>query len=71
MTGNRSDQSSSPHTRKETDTMGDETTQNKLPCAVSLDFEELAQGQQCILIRLAGETYTLRKTQSGKLILNK
>jgi hemin uptake protein HemP len=51
--------------------MGDETTQNKLPCAVSLDFEEIAQGQQCILIRLAGETYTLRKTQSGKLILNK
>ena len=51
--------------------MGDETTQNKLSCHVSLDFEELAQGQQCIQIRLAGETYTLRKTQSGKLILNK
>ena len=71
MTGNRSDQSSSSHARKATDAMGDETTQNKLPCAVSLDFEEIAQGQQCILIRLAGETYTLRKTQSGKLILNK
>ena len=71
MTGNRSDQSSFSHARKAEDTMGDETTQNKLPCAVSLDFEELAQGQQCILIRLAGETYTLRKTQSGKLILNK
>ena len=71
MTGNRSDQSSSAHARKAADTMADETTQNKQPCAVSLDFEELAQGQQCILIRLAGETYTLRKTQSGKLILNK
>jgi hemin uptake protein HemP len=71
MTGNRSDQSSAAHARKAADTMRDETTQNKLPCIVSLDFEELAQGQHCILIRLAGETYTLRKTQSGKLILNK
>jgi len=71
MTGNRSDQSLSSHARKAADTMGDETTQSKLSCVVSLDFEELAQGQQCILIRLAGETYTLRKTQSGKLILNK
>ena len=71
MTGSKSDQSSSSHARKAADTMSDETTQSKLSCLVSLDFEELAQGQQCILIRLAGETYTLRKTQSGKLILNK
>lgn len=71
MTGNRSDQSSAAHARKAADTMSDKTAQNKLSCLASLDFEELAQGQQCILIRLAGETYTLRKTQSGKLILNK
>lgn len=71
MTENKSDQSSSSRSRKAADTMSDETTNNKLPCTVSLDFEELAQGHQCIQIRLAGETYTLRKTQSGKLILNK
>ncbi len=35
------------------------------------DFDELSQGSHYLLIRLAGETYTLRKTQSGKLILNK
>ncbi len=35
------------------------------------DFEQLSQGSHYLLIRLAGETYTLRKTQSGKLILNK
>ena len=71
MTGKRSDQSLSSHARKSADSIGDDTTQNKQSCLVSLDFEELAQGQHCILIRLAGETYTLRKTQSGKLILNK
>jgi hemin uptake protein HemP len=71
MTGNGSDQSSSSRSRKATDAIGDELIQHKLPCLVALDFEELAQGQQFILIRLAGETYTLRKTQSGKLILNK
>ncbi len=37
----------------------------------SYDFEQLVQGSHYLLIRLAGETYTLRKTQSGKLILNK
>lgn len=35
------------------------------------EFEDLSRGAQCILIRIAGEVYTLRKTQSGKLILNK
>jgi len=35
------------------------------------DFEALSQGSHYILIRLAGEVYTLRKTQSGKLLLNK
>ena len=35
------------------------------------DFEQLSQGSHYLLIRLAGEIYTLRKTQSGKLILNK
>ena len=71
MTGNGSDQSSSSRIRKAADVNSDEIVQHKLSSLVALDFEELAQGQQCILIRLAGETYTLRKTQSGKLILNK
>lgn len=35
------------------------------------DFEQLSQSNHYLLIRLAGETYTLRKTRSGKLILNK
>lgn len=35
------------------------------------DFDQLSRGNHYLLIRLAGETYTLRKTQSGKLILNK
>lgn len=71
MTGNGSDRSSFSRNRKEADTASEESGLHKTVSPVSLDFEELAQGQQCILIRLAGETYTLRKTQSGKLILNK
>lgn len=41
------------------------------PGFATYDFEILSRGAQCILIRIAGEIYTLRKTQSGKLILNK
>ena len=71
MTGKGSDQSSPERTRKVAETNCDESGLPKQPCPISLDFEELSKGHQCILIRLAGETYTLRKTQSGKLILNK
>ena len=71
MTGKGSDRPSSSTSRKTADSSADDASSQKLLSPVALDFEELAQGQQCILIRLAGETYTLRKTQSGKLILNK
>lgn len=71
MTEKGSYRSSSSSLRQAADTASDDPSQPKLSNPVLLDFEELAQGQQCILIRLAGETYTLRKTQSGKLILNK
>lgn len=70
MTRHEMDQSSSTRARKLVEAINDETGPPKLPC-VALDFEELSQGQQCIQIRLGCETYTLRKTQSGKLILNK
>lgn len=71
MTGKRSDQSLSSHPRKAADANAEDSGQYKLSGVISLDFEDLAQGHPCVLIRLAGETYTLRKTQSGKLILNK
>lgn len=35
------------------------------------DFEFLAEGQRMVMIRLSGEVYTLRRTQAGKLLLNK
>lgn len=36
-----------------------------------LEFEQIANGANSLLIRLGTEIYTLRRTQSGKLILNK
>ena len=71
MTGKRSERSLSSHPPKAGDSNAEESGHNKLSGVVSLDFEDLSQGHPCVLIRLAGETYTLRKTQSGKLILNK
>ena len=70
MTGKETDPSSPSRGRKLADTPSEDLTLQKTPCVVALDFEELAQGQPCILIRVADETYTLRKTQSGKLVLN-
>lgn len=35
------------------------------------DFEALADGQRMVMIRLGSEVYTLRRTQGGKLLLNK
>jgi hemin uptake protein HemP len=37
----------------------------------SISFETLAQGAKEVLIRHAGQTYRLRLTKNGKLILNK
>ncbi|MDA1230060.1 MAG: hemin uptake protein HemP [Planctomycetota bacterium] len=37
----------------------------------SYDFEQLAGGAKCIVIRLGETMYTLRKTRTGKLVLNK
>ena len=70
MTGKETDPSSPSRGRKLANTSSEDSTPQKTPCVVALDFEELAQDQPCILIRVAGETYTLRKTQSRKLILN-
>jgi hemin uptake protein HemP len=36
-----------------------------------LEFEQIANGANSLLIRLGTEIYTLRRTHSGKLILNK
>ena len=35
------------------------------------EFHTLSNGAHCVLIRLGNEVYTLRRTSSGKLILNK
>jgi hemin uptake protein HemP len=35
------------------------------------DFEVLSDGQRIVKIRLGGEVYSLRRTQGGKLLLNK
>ena len=70
MTGNRSDRTSTSQTDKIAEPRSEETAQLDLPGFGAIDFEELAQGNHRILIRLAGETYTMRKTHSGKLILN-
>ncbi len=36
-----------------------------------IDFDQISSGANSLLIRLGNEIYTLRRTQSGKLILNK
>ena len=35
------------------------------------DFEVLSDGQRIVKICLGGEVYSLRRTQGGKLLLNK
>ena len=35
------------------------------------DFDELAGGANCVLIRFGMNLYTLRKTRTGRLVLNK
>lgn len=58
--------------RKKPDTGTEADTNGSVPGNVkSFDFESLAEGGVCIRILLGSEAYTLRKTQSGKLILNK
>ena len=61
----------SAHAREAADMTVDETSLHKFPGVVSLDFEEFRHGQHSVVICLAGEIDTLRKTPSGKLILNK
>ena len=58
-------------TSKRTGVEPDEVDKEVPAGIATYDFEELSKGSHCILIRLAAEVYTLRKTQSGKLILNK
>lgn len=41
------------------------------PCVPIYDFEVISEGQRMVIIRLGGENYTLRRTQGGKLLLNK
>lgn len=45
--------------------------QGTTPGIRSVSSEELFQGQRELLIVHAGETYRLRLTRNGKLILNK
>jgi hemin uptake protein HemP len=39
--------------------------------AATLDFDELAGGANCIHIRFGPNLYSLRKTRTGRLVLNK
>jgi hemin uptake protein HemP len=39
--------------------------------AATFDFEKLAAGANCILIRFGSNLYSLRKTRTGRLVLNK
>ncbi len=41
------------------------------PVVLEHDYETLSDGQSVVHIRLGSEVYTLRRTQSGKLLLNK
>lgn len=46
----------------------DRSTASSVPV---VQFEELAQGATSVQISIGAEIYVLRKTQAGKLILNK
>jgi|GEM_PF-5947059 len=39
--------------------------------AATFDFDKLAAGANCILIRFGSNLYSLRKTRTGRLVLNK
>ena len=46
-------------------------TQHKGKSVPLFDFEEIFGNEVVVLIRLGNEVYELRKTKTGKLLLNK
>lgn len=69
------DEPSKPKTRAANDAVtarsGHVGDTSAAECPAILEFEQIANGANSLLIRLGTEIYTLRKTHSGKLILNK
>ncbi len=69
MTNDGTDRSQKNSNRRSVEP--DDVVKDVSASLATYDFEDLSQGNHCLLIRLAGEVYTLRRTHSGKLILNK
>jgi hemin uptake protein HemP len=72
MNQNRSDRPVTTDARADAEVDGPDSVRNCHPeGAATFDFDELAGSANCIHIRFGPNLYSLRKTRTGRLVLNK